>query len=398
MKKSLYFLLFLLLPAISAAQTRTGTKQEERPWPQEVEARIGTLLDDPLLETSQLGLMVWDLTADSAIWCHNERQLLRPASTMKLLTAVTALDFLGVDYRLSTRLYYKGTVRDSVFYGSVYCRGGMDPMIDQSDIYAFADALRGMGVKSIKGSIVADKTMKDSLLWGEGWCWDDKNPPLLPLSVGRDDSFMSRFMGQLNDCGIWLDSIGLHEGPVPADALLICVRQHSLDDVLLKMMKESDNFYAECVLYQIAAADGRRYARAAQALSTERQLINRIGLRATDYRLADGCGLSLYNYLSAELLTRLLRYAWRMPQIREHLLPVLPVAATDGTLKDRMRKTAAAQNVQAKTGTLTGISSLAGYCTAANGHQLCFAIINQGVMSWRTARAFQDKICDALCK
>jgi len=55
-------------------------------------------------------------------------------------------------------------------------------------------------------------------------------------------------------------------------------------------------------------------------------------------------------------------------------------------------------NVRAKTGTLAGIISLAGYCTASNGHRLCFAIINQGIMRGRNARNFQDKVCTILCK
>ncbi len=62
-----------------------------------------------------------------------------------------------------------------------------------------------------------------------------------------------------------------------------------------------------------------------------------------------------------------------------------------------MINTAAEGNVRAKTGTVTGITSLAGYCTAPNGHQLCFAIINQGILSNGPGRAFQDRVCKVLC-
>ena len=53
--------------------------------------------------------------------------------------------------------------------------------------------------------------------------------------------------------------------------------------------------------------------------------------------------------------------------------------------------------MHAKTGTVTGISSLAGYCTASNGHHLAFSIINQGVMHRKNGRAFQDRVCTILC-
>ena len=63
-----------------------------------------------------------------------------------------------------------------------------------------------------------------------------------------------------------------------------------------------------------------------------------------------------------------------------------------------MKKTAAMGNVRAKTGTLTGISSLAGYCTTADGRPLCFAIINQGIMRNADGKAFQNRVCQVLCE
>ena len=123
-----------------------------------------------------------------------------------------------------------------------------------------------------------------------------------------------------------------------------------------------------------------------------------LGLDSSKYRFADGSGLSLYNYVSPELLSRLLQYAWRTPRIKSHLLPSLPVAGVDGTLKKRMKNTVAEGNVRAKTGTLTGVISLAGYCTAANGHDLCFVIMNQGVLKWRDTRDFQDRLSVILCE
>ena len=98
------------------------------------------------------------------------------------------------------------------------------------------------------------------------------------------------------------------------------------------------------------------------------------------------------------MLVALLCYAWQNESIREHLLPSLPIAGYDGTLQKRMQGTEAEGNVRAKTGTVTGITSLAGYLTTASGHVLAFAIINQGVALASMGRAFQDKVCIELCK
>ena len=76
---------------------------------------------------------------------------------------------------------------------------------------------------------------------------------------------------------------------------------------------------------------------------------------------------------------------------------MLPVAGVDGTLKGRMKNTVAERNVHAKTGSVSGISSLAGFCTAPNGHELCFAIINQGVSRMSDGRGLQDQLCVAMC-
>ena len=151
-------------------------------------ARLDSLLQAPMFETSTVGIMVYDLEADSVIFKKNERQLLRPASTMKLVTAITALEQLGGDYLLNTRLYWNGRVNNRVLEGDVYCVGGMDPLLDRTDVAAFAEEIRGLGVDTIRGKIVTDVSMKDPLEFGEGWCWDDDNPHLMVLSLGRSTS------------------------------------------------------------------------------------------------------------------------------------------------------------------------------------------------------------------
>jgi D-alanyl-D-alanine carboxypeptidase/D-alanyl-D-alanine-endopeptidase (penicillin-binding protein 4) len=368
------------------------------PWPESVKYRIDRLLESKMFETSQVGMMVWDLSSDSCIYAHNARWLMRPASCMKLVTAITALDKLGGSYQFKTQLKYTGAIHENVIDGDVYCVGGMDPRFNNDDLSAFVSSLKELGVDTIRGNIYADNSMKDANPYGEGWCWDDKNYTLTPLLLGRKDQFMSRFISKLREVGIYYAGYGSSEKRCPSDAFLITTRTHSIDQILTRMMKESDNLYAESMYYQIAASTGNRPASARSARSVERQLISKIGLDDGRYKLADGSGLSLYNYVSPELLVRLLRYAYQNENIYNHLRSALPIAGVDGTLKKRMRGTFAQDNVHAKTGTVTGIISLAGYCKASNNHMLCFAIINQGIMHGSNARAFQDRVCNALCQ
>ena len=360
--------------------------------------RLDSLLLDPMFETSQVGLMVYDLTADSALYAYNHRQLLRPASTMKLVTSITALDCLGPRHQYVTRLYYTGVISDSTLTGDLYCVGGFDPMLTIDDVATFAEQLQCLGVRTVHGRLLADCTMKEALDYGEGWCWDDDNPLLSPLTIGRKTTFLSRLATEMERVGIVVDTIATGEGRLPKGARQICSCRHGIEQVLQRMMKESDNFYAESMFYQTAASSGHRPAKATDARNVTKRLISRLGLGRFPYRIADGSGLSLYNYVSAELETMLLRYAFLHPDIFDTLLPALPVAGVDGTLKKRMTSGPAYANVCAKTGTLTGISSLAGYCTAADGHLLCFAIINQGIMRQADGRGFQDRVCQVLCE
>ncbi len=399
----IFSLLLLLIPVCLNAQTVQQVTADgdtigvALPWPQNIQYRLDSLLQSRIFETSIVGMMVYDLTADSVLYKVNERQALRPASTMKVVTAVAALDRLGGSHQFLTKLYYTGEVQDSTLYGDLYCVGGFDPAFNSDDMRAFIESVQQMGIDTIRGRIVADRTMKDGDLFGEGWCWDDDNPKISPLSLGRDIDFLERFVKELSNEGIVLD-IRLSEGSLPSEARILCSRFHTMDQILQRMMKMSDNFYAEAMFYQIASSTGRRPAKAKDAASVIKQLIQKVGNGKNPYRIADGSGLSLYNYVTPELETRLLRYAYRNKNIYEHLLPSLPIAGWDGTLKTRMKGTAAEGNVKAKTGTVTGASALAGYCTAANGHQLCFSMINQGIMNSETGRNFQDRVCNALCE
>ena len=94
----------------------------------------------------------------------------------------------------------------------------------------------------------------------------------------------------------------------------------------------------------------------------------------------------------------MLKYAYRNSNVYLHLYPSLPIAGSDGTLKRRMRNAFTADNVRAKTGTLSGVQSLAGYCSTPNNHILCFAIINNGSLKDSPARALQNEICTELCR
>ena len=99
------YICVLLEAVLVQAHAQTDSVETDTlpvPWRQIVVEKLQRLTDNDITAKSQLGLMVFDLDADSALFCHNHLQTMRPASTMKLVTAIAALDRLGGSYRFST--------------------------------------------------------------------------------------------------------------------------------------------------------------------------------------------------------------------------------------------------------------------------------------------------------
>ena len=447
--------------------------------------RLDSLIGHQLPKGSNVGMAVYDLTDNRMLYEYQADRLSRPASTIKLVTAITALSQSEFDEPFRTEVWYRGRVEGDTLHGDLYVVGGFDPEFDEENLDSLVSAVARAPFSVIKGRVYGDVSMKDSLYWGSGWLWDDNpasfQPYLSPLMLEKgtvrvtvsptqtgdtaevsvspassyynvtntaltrtssagnlrvtrrwmensneilvsgnvtkrqtrtfnlyssQDFFMHTFTERLRASGVRClsampDSLYAF-GELVRDSLanLLTVHETPAQRVLDEMMKESDNLNAEAVFYRLGAQyTGRKHIRARDALKAVRGLISDLGLNPLDYRLADGCGLSHYDYISPNLLVSLLRYAYSHTDIFRKLYKALPIGGVDGTLKYRMRRgTPAYRRVFAKTGSYTGINCLAGYLQTEQGHWVAFAIMNQNVLSGRKARAFQDKVCEEIIR
>lgn len=371
-------------PERKAVPVKEYVGKDLGPLPPSITDRIDSLLlaTDTLLQRTQLGLHIVDLNTGAVLYARNEQQRMRPASTEKVVTAIAALDRLGPSYLLATRLLTTAKVSSGTLQGDLYVQGVMDPLLSTADVQALAAQLKSAGIRRIAGRLMADASFKDTDEYGWGWCWDDDNPTLSPLLVGGKPDLMAALRKALSKAGITVTK-GTATGTAPASARCLAALQRPLTDVLQPMMKESDNLCAEAVFYQMGKSRKQIAPVIHQIIGTGTSVV------------ADGSGLSLYNYQTPETFTRLLTYAAARPDsIFNPLLAALPIAAVDGTLKKRMADTPAAANVRAKTGSVTAVSTLVGYTTQrSTGHLIAFAIMNQGVRRMAEGRALQDKIC-----
>ena len=439
--------------------------------------RMDGLVDRMLPRGSNVGALFVDLATGRTIYDYQSDMLSRPASTMKLVTAVTALSGRGAGKAFRTEVWYTGRIERDTLHGDLYVVGGFDPEFTEDDLQMLTDSVCRLPFSVLSGRVYGDVSAKDSLYWGSGWLWDD-NPsafqpylsPLMlekgtvrvlalpgkragepatvmctpesgycrivnrtrtntrsagPFRVTRDwmhnsndilvsgnvsatqarvinvfapeRLFMQAFVERLRQGGLRCDTAYAFAElrRDTAEAVLVAAHETGEQAVLGQMLKESDNLNAEAMLWRTGAqAAGHRRVTAKDGLKETRRLIERLGLSPADYRLADGCGLSHYDYLSPRLLVELLRYAYSRTEVFQKLYKALPVSGVDGTLKYRMGYgTPGFRNVFAKTGSYTGVSSLAGYLKTRSGRWVAFAIMNQNSLSGRQARALQDELC-----
>lgn len=230
-----------------------------------------------------------------------------------------------------------------------------------------------------------------------------KQPHSRKLSIQTSDQhFFALFTERMLRSGIGASHFGY--GMCPPDARPIATVERAIGEVVHEALKESDNLNAEAMLFHLAATSGKPYAKASDGVIRIDSLLVSIhhtygekGTRVPPHKIVDGSGLSGYNMVSARLLLSVLRYAHSQPHIYDILADALPHSGTDGTLKGRMGNKTMRGRIIAKTGSMTGVSTLAGYAHATNGHTLAFVIMNQHVLKLSQARAWQDKVCTAIC-
>jgi D-alanyl-D-alanine carboxypeptidase/D-alanyl-D-alanine-endopeptidase (penicillin-binding protein 4) len=153
----------------------------------------------------------------------------------------------------------------------------------------------------------------------------------------------------------------------------------TLAEIMKVLLKVSQNLYAETLLELVGRSDPTASDPATGSAATGRKVVRDTllgwGVGNDGYIQADGSGLSRYNYLSADVLVRILRRMYEDPRHRAPFLDALPIAGVDGTLGSRMKGTRAAGNCRAKTGSIANVRALSGYVTSTDGEPLVFSMI-----------------------
>lgn len=344
-----------------------------------------------------------------------------PASVIKLVTAVAALEVLGEGTRFRTSVRAVSALENSVVAGDVWLVGGGDPLLGTDAWAARAPAERGLytsldalatrvaeaGVRRIEGRIVADESRYDSERYISTWpsrlVADGESGPLSALIV--NDGFRvwghpgvpfsdppreaaALFEELLEARGVEVTG-GATVGVASGSVELAAIDSRRVGELVTEMLRESDNETAELLVKEMGV---RRYGQGSTVagIRAATDVLASLRLPVADALIADGSGLSDADRVTCGFLTALL--SARSGVLRGRL----PVAGRDASLGGALGRGPAAGLLRAKTGSLNHVSGLAGYVENVSGATVTFSYVVNGLPEGSTGGTLREALARVL--
>ncbi|MEL4358252.1 MULTISPECIES: D-alanyl-D-alanine carboxypeptidase/D-alanyl-D-alanine endopeptidase [unclassified Luteococcus] len=360
--------------------------------------------------------VILDARTGAELWTSRPQTGQIPASTLKLLTCLAALNALGPDKTFTTTVQQASP-------GKIILVGGGDPLLASKPARAYpfpattqdlakqtAAALKKQGVSKI--SLGYDDSLFTGPNWHPSWpqgyhdqvttissLWIDKGKPdeKSAPSLTPAQTAGTVFAAQLKAAGITVVGTPVKESASAHARQLAAVQSLPVSTLVQETLVHSDNAAAEVLLRHIGLAGGKGggFTGGAQAVLGQ---LAALKINTAGAKITDGSGLSRGNVLPAVTLAQALRAAAVTPKLRP-VLEGLPVAGVNGTLHTRFYNPEAAAGrgwVNAKTGTLSKVSTLAGYTRTRNGREVVFAFMaNNPTQEWEV-RNWLDRMAATL--
>ncbi|WP_161949640.1 D-alanyl-D-alanine carboxypeptidase/D-alanyl-D-alanine-endopeptidase [Bacillus dakarensis] len=416
---------------------------------------------------TDFSIAVRDLNTGELVYEYYGNNGIKPASTLKLLTAAAALEVLGEDYFFSTQMLMDGTIQNGVLHGNIYLRGEGDPTLQVKDFVTFSNTLKKKGIVQINGNIYGDDTWFTGARLSPGiWPEDETyyyGAPISALTTSPDNDFdvstvivnaaparvgsAPSISVQPNASGLrlinqaktvsrgskntlkierkyrtnqiiisgnlpqgsskkeWvtmfnptlstihsfkntLTAQGIKFGPdskvdyatVPSQAVSLGTkRSQPLKQIMPVFMKLSNNGIAD-ILVKTMGKKVHNVGDWEHGLKVLREYGKSIGLDMNQWKFEDGSGISHENRVNAVQQTLLLVKQPQQPYYQRTFLSSLPVGgqrdrSVGGTLRNRYIEPGVKNRVTAKTGSLDGVSTLAGYVQGDSGKWYAFSIL-----------------------
>ena len=345
------------------------------------------------------GAVVYDLTDHAPLFDLRPRIARWPASVEKLYTSTAILRDLGPHARLQTSVLGAGHLARGVWHGDLYLRGGGDPTFGDGGFnriweHGFGPTaaevvrkLRGDGIRRVTGQLIGDGALFDNRPGPPTTHFAPDIPDLggqlsaltydhgATMGKWSPSAFAARELAQtMSASGIEVRTTR-RTGTAPRSARKLATVTSPPMSVLLRLMNvPSDDFFAEMLTKQLGVRFGGAGTTAAGARVIGKVISQDYGLQP---HIVDGSGLSRDDHTSPRQVVELLRELWGTARGAE-VYSSLPVVGVNGTVQTIAVHTAAKGRCVAKTGTLTDVTNLAGYCHSRGAKRLAFALFIDG--------------------
>lgn len=417
--RSFFLMLALTVTSFAAAQSDPAAVLQRGPLKAD-----GT----PAAFRAHAGVLVQDAGTGETLLALNDQDAFTPASTTKAVTTAAALYTLGGAFTFKTHVLASPVIGGRV--ERLTLRGSGDPTLrgqgPGNSLEELAQAVAASGIKTVD-TLQIDDFAFGQARWGNGWMWDDTESPVgalrldgddatyLRLVVGGDEakegiqpnpalltdpaslalSVGQRFAALLKGSGVTVSGTVTRARATTGDRQVARVQSAPLADLVRQTNKPSNNIYAEQLRAALGLGQGGESSDETRVSAVLATFLKTAGVEDDGYRLRDGSGLSRYNLITPRQLNAVMRYAYLNPlgttlpppeafRTKQNVfIESLPVAGTGdatpdakangGTLRNRLKETGL--DVRAKTGSMTGVSSLSGFLTAKSGRLLVFTIM-----------------------
>ncbi len=423
-------------------------------------------------KSRETSVVVSNAVTGARIFALNANVPLKPASVLKILTAMAALEELGPRHQFETRVYGAGLKGSRV--QSLFVQGTGDPSLTYETLSNLAKELYVRGIRSI-GRLVLDdslfvggaarqgerayqagnaalalnfNTLEFEVCAGSGKARVMVDPPEFQVElIGQISTYQSRsslyhiteessrdfsgwqslsqplmrfrlsgnirkqdgcavfyrtvahpteyfaqvLAGMLHQKGIVIDSAPRPGAVPPGAALIYTQKSKPLAEIVRDMNQFSSNFIAEQLLMALGKSSDGKYYRG-EGLAVLTRYAQQLSKGADGIQIRDASGLSHQNKIPAEVIVNLLLRVQQTEEYRVEFERSLAVDSHSGTLRKRSYDGV----VRAKTGTINGVTGLAGHTRSRKGHPFAFVIIQNGVSSRAKASKLEKSVLKIL--
>lgn len=370
------------------------------------------------------GVFIYNPLMQDTIFASNETRPMIPASLTKLFTTSTSLGVMGGDHKLSTKLFSDDiNFNDKTINGNLYIKGFGNSVFTESDLQELVNNLVAKGIVKITGSIIGDDSYLDDIYTREDWIEGEGSNVRLPLisalvidrnrtttrkKVRRRYRYISEnikdpplyaanmLAEKLRVSGV--EIIGkTSKGITPLNTYLMGEKSIQLKELISLINKHSDNFLAECLFKTLGAEASGVQGNSFFSQQAILKFIKDNNIFSSGTEIVDGSGISRSDQATPLAINGVLEKMYFDLVHFDDFYNSLSIAGVDGTLRGRMLGTSAENNFRGKTGTLNGVTGLAGYLTTKEDEDLIVTIIFEFTKgSWGYFRDVQDEIVQTL--